>query len=151
VDDLHAYLALNRECEALLSPMDEDSMRALLAQAYITLLSADRSAMLVALDERAAYESPNFQWFRNRYPRFAYIDRVAVSADARKRGHARALYETVISRAREDGHTVLCAEIYSEPPNVISNAFHDAMGFTQVGSAYLPSRDKTVRYVVRNL
>jgi predicted GNAT superfamily acetyltransferase len=148
-DDLEAFLSLNRESEALLSPMDADSMRALLVQAYVALLSADRQAMVVALDERAHYRSPNFLWFSERYPRFTYIDRIAVAHCARKRGHARALYEAVIARARADGHTVLCAEIYAEPRNAVSDAFHEAMGFEEIGRAYLSDRAKTVRYVVR--
>lgn len=143
-----AYLELNRECEAMLSPLDEESMAALLGTAYVAQLTADAQAMLIALDERSAYDSPNFSWFASRYPRFAYIDRVAVAARARRRGHARALYRSIIERARADGHTVLCAEIYSDPPNPVSDAFHASMGFVEVGSAYLADRDKSVRYVV---
>jgi predicted GNAT superfamily acetyltransferase len=55
----------------------------------------------------------------------------------------------VIARARADGHTVLCAEIYAEPRNAVSDAFHEAMGFEEIGRAYLSDRAKTVRYVVR--
>ena len=36
-------------------------------------------AFLLAFDEASDYDSPNFLWFRERYPRFAYVDRIAVA------------------------------------------------------------------------
>lgn len=146
------FLALNRECESQLWPLTEDELRRLLEIAYLAKLTGDAQAMLIAFDERAPYESPNHRWFRERYPRFVYVDRVAVSEHARGRGLARKLYEELIDKARSDGHTVLCAEVYSDPPNPQSDAFHEAMGFTEVGRAVLPDRaGKTVRYLVRQL
>lgn len=124
----------------------------MLGFAYRSMLSDDRQAMLIAFDERSPYDSPNFHWFRERYPRFVYVDRVAVSASARGRGLARHLYEDLMDAARADGHQVICAEVYFEPPNPQSDAFHDAMGFVEVGRAAVPERGgKTVRYLVRTL
>jgi uncharacterized protein len=147
-----SFLALNRECESQLWPLTEDELRRLLEIAYLAKLTDDGQAMLIAFDERAPYDSPNHRWFRARYPRFVYVDRVAVSEKARGRGLARKLYEELMEKARGDGHTVLCAEVYSEPPNPQSDAFHEAMGFVEVGRATLPDRNgKTVRYLVRAL
>lgn len=149
---IEGFLALNRECESQLWPLTEHELRALLDIAYFAKLTDDRAAMLIAFDERAPYDSPNHRWFRERYPRFVYVDRVAVSAQARGRGYARALYEELMAKARADGHTILCAEVYSDPPNPQSDAFHAAMGFTEVGRAQLPDRaGKTVRYIAREL
>ncbi|HET9029187.1 MAG TPA: GNAT family N-acetyltransferase [Candidatus Aquilonibacter sp.] len=149
--DLDAYLRLNAESEAMLSPLDTASLTALLQTAYVAILTPKRDAMLIALDQDAVYESPNFAWFRARYPRFAYVDRIAVSASSRGRGMARTLYGELIARAIEDGYPVLCAEINYEPPNAASDAFHAAMGFEEVGRAHLSDRAKSVRYVVRRL
>jgi predicted GNAT superfamily acetyltransferase len=108
--------------------------------------------MLIAFDERAPYDSPNFRWFQERYPRFVYVDRVAVTERARGRGLARRLYEDLIAAARADGHDVVCAEVYFEPPNPQSDAFHEAMGFVEVGRARVADRGgKIVRYLVREL
>jgi uncharacterized protein len=148
---IDAFLAINRECESQLHPVTEIELRALLAIAYYAKVTDDGLAMLLAFDERAPYESPNHRWFREHYSRFVYVDRVAVSERARGRGKARALYEELIARARADGHSVLCAEIYSEPPNPQSDAFHEAMGFTEVGRAFLPDRGKSVRYLIKPL
>jgi uncharacterized protein len=150
-DDVTAFLALNRESVEMLSPLTEAEMRGVLAQAYCAWLTPQREAMLVAFDETARYASPNFAWFAQRYPRFVYVDRVAVSHVARGRGIARALYERLIAHARADGHTVLCAEIYFEPPNPASDAFHASMGFEEIGRAYLADRDKSVRYLVKSI
>src|SRR4051812_2035101 len=46
----------------------------------------------LAMDQDADYASPNFQWFRARYPRFVYVDRIVVAPSARGRGYARLLY-----------------------------------------------------------
>ncbi|HUN28958.1 MAG TPA: GNAT family N-acetyltransferase [Alphaproteobacteria bacterium] len=151
-DDVAAFLAINRECEAQLWPATQAELRAMIGNAYRAMLSGDHQAMLIAFDERAPYDSPNFRWFQERYPRFVYVDRVAVSAPARGRGHARRLYEELMEAARADGHTVICAEVYFDPPNPQSDAFHEAMGFVEVGRAAVPDRGgKTVRYLVREL
>ena len=142
------FLALNRECESQLWPLTEDELRRLIEIAYLAKLTDDGLAMLIAFDEHAPYDSPNHRWFRERYPRFAYVDRVAVSEKARGRGLARKLYEELFAKARADGHTVVCAEVYSDPPNPQSDAFHAAMGFIEIGRATLPDRGgKTVRYL----
>ena len=146
--DLDALLAINSECEAMLSPLTREQLWGMVEIAYRARVTADRSAMLVAFDERASYGSPNFAWFRERYPRFVYVDRVAVLPYARGRGIARRLYEDLIEAARADGYTLLACEIYSDPPNPPSDAFHASMGFVEVGSAYVPAYAKTVRYLV---
>jgi len=150
--DTATILALNLECEAMLVPLDVRRLHELLHEAYRVTISSDRSAMMIAFDERApSYDSPNYRWFAARYPRFVYVDRVAVSAGARGRGAGRQLYEQLFAQARADGHTIACAEVYSDPPNDASIAFHKAMGFTEVGSAYLPERGKTVTYFARSI
>ena len=92
MEDAQAFLALNRESVEMLAPLDAAQMEALLETAYCAWLTPQREAMLIALDQSARYDSPNFHWFAQRYERFVYIDRVAVSPVARGRGIARALY-----------------------------------------------------------
>jgi uncharacterized protein len=145
------FLAINRECESQLWPLTESELRELLDIAYHVKVTNDGLGMLLAFDERAPYDNPNHQWFRERYSQFVYVDRVAVSEKGRGRGIARSLYEELIAKARADGHAVLCAEIYSDPPNPKSDAFHEAMGFAEVGTAFLADRGKSVRYLVKRL
>ena len=46
--------------------------------------------------------------------------------------------------------TVVC-EVNREPPNPASDAFHAALGFSEVGLAAIHGGSKTVRYLARAL
>lgn len=151
VTEVDTFFKLNRECEEQLWPATHDELSRLLRMAYHAAIAQDGLGMLIAFDQSAPYESPNFLWFKRRYARFAYVDRVAVSERARGRGIARELYEELIAKARADGHTVLCAELYCDPPNPQSQAFHAAMGFAEVGRAFVPERGKSISFVAREI
>jgi predicted GNAT superfamily acetyltransferase len=90
-------------------------------------------AFLLAFDQDARYDSPNFLWFRSRYPRFVYVDRIAVAASARGRGCARRLYHDLFEHTRRAGHARIVCEVNSTPANPESDAFHAALGFVRVG------------------
>ena len=88
-------------------------------------------------------------WFRERYPRFVYVDRVVVAAEARGRGHARRLYEDLFDHVRRAGHTIVTCEVNADPPNPASDAFHAALGFSEVGDAVIHGGKKSVRYYAK--
>ncbi|MEP0324935.1 GNAT family N-acetyltransferase [Bauldia litoralis] len=133
---------------SLLTPASWDSM---VATAFSATVADGGAAFLIAFDQSAAYDSPNFLWFRERLPRFVYVDRIVVAADDRGRGLARHLYEDLFAKARATGFDRVVCEVNSEPPNPGSDAFHGRMGFTEMGRAELIDRGKTVRYLVRIL
>jgi predicted GNAT superfamily acetyltransferase len=143
-----AVVALNNANATELSWLEGERLATLLDQAFHARRIGAVSAFLLAFDQHAEYDSPNFLWFRERYPRFVYIDRVAVEAAARGRGHARRLYVDLIRHASAAGHDLIACEVNIDPPNPASDAFHAALGFTQVGIAPIPS-GKTVRYLAR--
>jgi uncharacterized protein len=148
--DHDAILALNQSSVAETSVMDRAGLQALVDVAFhVGLRGRGREAFLIALDDRSAHGGLNFNWFRTRYPRFVYVDRIVVAAEARGRGHARSLYGELIAKAQSAGHTLLCCEVNVDPPNEVSLAFHTAMGFEEVGRAALPG--KTVAYLKREL
>lgn len=149
--DLPALLDLNNAHAAELSPLTPDALRALVGTAFRARVVGAAEAFLLLLDEAAAYDSPNHAWFRARFRRFAYVDRLAVSPRARGRGLARALYADAIAAAEAAGHAVLCAEVNTDPPNPASDALHASLGFAAVGRAALPDRGKVVRYLARPL
>lgn len=150
-DDEPALLALNNAHAAELSELDAREFGRLLSIALVARVIGDAEAFLLSFDQDADYHSPNFLWFRERYERFAYVDRIVVSPAARRGGHARRLYEELFSIARAAGHTLICCEVNSDPPNPISDAFHARLGFTVRGEARLPDRGKSVRYLIRAL
>ena len=108
-------------------------------------------AFLMTFDQDATYDSPNFLWFRDRYPRFVYVDRVVVASSARGRGHARRLYEDLFARAAAAGHELVTCEVNADPPNPASDAFHAALGFREVGDAVIHGGKKAVRYYAKTL
>ncbi|MHB1205217.1 MAG: GNAT family N-acetyltransferase [Rhodospirillaceae bacterium] len=109
----------------------------------------DAEALLLAFDQDAGYDNPNFRWFKSRFPRFVYIDRVVVAQAMRGRGLARTLYQALFARAAAAGQARVVCEINQQPPNPGSDAFHASLAFEPVGGAVLPG--KTVRYFSRTL
>jgi len=149
--DRPAVLALNNAHAAELSWLEPETLSKLLDEAFHARRIGAAEAFLVTFDQDADYDSPNFQWFRRRYPRFVYIDRVAAAAGARGRGHARRLYEDLFARAAAAGHTLVTCEVNADPPNPASDAFHAALGFGEVGTAAIHGGAKTVRYYAKSL
>ena len=146
-----ALLALNTAFETELSPLDADRLRDLAAMAFAARRIGEAEALLIAFDQDAAYDSPNFLWFRRRFARFVYVDRIVVAAEARGRGHARRLYADLFALARGAGHDQIVCEVNAQPPNPGSDAFHAALGFRPVGAGAVPGRGKTVTYLRRSL
>ncbi|MGI4946522.1 MAG: GNAT family N-acetyltransferase, partial [Janthinobacterium lividum] len=150
-DCLDHLLTLNNAHAAELSLLDAGRLAHLLRQALWAARIGDADAFMIMLDQSADYDSPNHRWFRGRYPRFAYVDRIVVSPAARGRGLARALYAAAMGAAASAGHTAIAAEVNSNPPNPASDALHAALGFQQVGTASIHGGAKTVRYLMRLL
>ena len=149
--DLAAMLALNNAHAKELGPLDADSLVRLLATASRVRVAGPMDGFLIGLDETADYASPNFLWFKARFARFAYIDRVVVAEAARGRGIARAFYEDFFAFARDERHERVVCEVNYDPPNPASEAFHTALGFTEIGRATLADRGKSVRYLAIDL
>ncbi|GAC1343712.1 MAG: GNAT family N-acetyltransferase [Acetobacteraceae bacterium] len=138
-------LALNNAHAVELSWLDAGRFRRMVGAAFLARRVGAESALLLAFDQDAAYDSPNFLWFRARYARFVYVDRVVVAARARGRGYARRLYGEVFARAAAAGHEVVTCEVNSEPPNGASETLHAALGFAEVGAGAFGA--KRVRYL----
>jgi uncharacterized protein len=82
-------LALNNAHALELSWLEPERLQHLVSQAFLARRIGNLDAFLLAFDQAANYDSPNFLWFRARYVSFVYVDRIVVAASARRRGHAR--------------------------------------------------------------
>lgn len=140
-------LALNNDHEIELSWLNMSCFRRLLQQAFYARYIGEAEAFLLAFDQDADYDSPNFLWFRERFRRFVYVDRIVVSPSARGHGYARALYKDLFNHALRAGHSHVVCEVNLDPPNLVSDAFHAALGFREIGQGVLSSSAKTVRYL----
>lgn len=146
-----AVLRLNNAHALELSYMDEGGLSHLLRQAFYARAIGSVDAFLIALDEGADYASPNYAWFRERYCRFIYVDRIVVQPSARGQKLATRFYADLASRAVEAGHRMIACEVNSDPPNPASDVFHARLGFVPVGVGAIHGGAKTVRYLVRSL
>ncbi|TRD00553.1 GNAT family N-acetyltransferase [Mesorhizobium sp. WSM4303] len=149
--DEPATLALNNEHAAELSWLEPERLSFLLGEAFYIRRIGALEAFIMTFDQDARYDSPNFLWFRSRYPRFVYVDRVVVAGEARGRGHARRLYEDLFAEAARAGHSIVTCEVNADPPNPASDAFHAALGFAEVGGAVIHGGKKAVRYYLRQI
>ena len=74
-----------------------------------------------------------------------------VAPAKRGRGVARGLYEELFAVAAHAGHSLVGCEVNVEPPNPVSDAFHEALGFSEVGRAAIDDGAKLVRYLVKTI
>src|SRR5579859_1525544 len=121
-----ALLALNNAHARELSWLEPARLAHLVGQGFFARRIGHLDAFLLAFDQDADYDSPNFRWFRERYQRFVYVDRIAVASSARGRGLARQLYRELFAEAARARHCSVVCEVNSQPPNPASDAFHDA-------------------------
>ena len=145
-----AVFALNNAHAKKLSWLPPERLQYLAACAFAARRIGELDAFLLAFDQDAPYDSPNFLWFRERYPRFVYVDRVVVAAAARRDGLARRSTPTC-STTLVAGHDRVVCEVNSRPPGPESDALHAALGFAEVGRASVHNGSKDVRYLSRML
>ena len=133
---MESLLSLNNAFATELSLLDADSLSTLVRNAFYARRIGNIDAFTIALDHQdLVYKSPNYLWFRTRYPCFVYIDRVVVAETARERGYARHLYTDLMKHAVAAGHDRIVCEVNTKPPNPGSDAFHAAFGFSEIGAA----------------
>jgi len=140
-------LTLNNAHAQELSWLEAERLEYLVREAFLARRIGHVDAFMLAFDQDARYDSPNFIWFRARYPRFVYVDRIVVAPSARGRGCARRLYSDLFEHVIRAGHDRVVCEVNKMPPNAASDAFHAALGFVEVGTASVHDGSRTVRYL----
>lgn len=136
-EDLARITELNNAAVPAVSPVDEESMQALLYLSDLALAAVDDDdevvGFLLAMSPGANYASENFRWFEKRGTDFFYVDRVVIAADYRGHGIGTQIYDVVFERAQSLGREEITLEININPPNPGSMAFHKRLGFIEVG------------------
>jgi uncharacterized protein len=143
-------LALNNAHARETSWLTREVFSHLVRQSCYACGIAPAKGFVLAMNQHAEYDNPNFAWWKDRCQNFVYIDRILVSGDCRRQGIARALYQDLVAWAVSGGYGVVGCEVNEEPPNPTSDLFHAAMGFIQIGSGE-PRPGKRVRYLQRQL
>jgi predicted GNAT superfamily acetyltransferase len=121
----------------------------MIASARVATYIEPSAAFLLAFAHDDDFDGGHFLWFRSRLDRFLYIDRVVVAAEHRRLGLGRLLYADLFARTGQLGCAHVVCEVNLQPPNPISDSFHAAHGFREVGRATIDNGAKTVRYLLR--
>ena len=138
--ELDSVLALNNAVGPRILPLDSAGVRWFFTHAeYFRIAEIDGviAGFLIALRETSSYSSPNFLWFRERYPKFLYIDRIVIAESYRRHGLGRIFYCDVTSYA-ELRVPLLTCEVFLEPRDDATVLFHGTYGFREVGQQVLP-------------
>lgn len=142
--------ALNQQFSIELSDDSLEHFKKLVAVSVRARVIGDMAGFFLAFDEATPDQGLNHVWFKARYPRFLYIDRVAVRPERHGQGLARRLYGETLHWAAASGYPNVVCEVNVRPPNPRSDAFHAALGFTEVDQREF-SDGKVVRYLCRAL
>ncbi len=144
--DYTDVLMLNEDAVPNVNSISEPTLEHLHGQSCFFRVardSTDLAGFLLALPESASYESPNFAYFKDRYPQFAYVDRIVVSEGYRRRGVGLKLYSALFEEVRDNKPLVAC-EVNLIPANPGSLQFHEDLGFREVGQQETEGGSKRV-------
>lgn len=151
--DLDALYEINEASTPGVGSVPAERWSALVAMCDLILVATidERPVgMIMVMFEGCPYDSVNYAWISERYPRFSYVDRVAVAPSGRGAGIGRRLYEAAFASLHGSRDVLLC-EVNLAPPNSGSERFHAALGFEPIGERWLPDRSKGVIYLSRDL
>lgn len=145
--DHPAVLELNRAFEHFTSPLGAPDILRLSANASLfRVAETDEgiAAFLLAFGPGLDYDSVNYVWFNVQTTSFLYIDRVVVSTYLQRGGLGAALYRDAFAHARAKGFERVVCEVDIEPLNTTSLAFHERLGFAEVGTQWVHGGTKRV-------
>ena len=151
--ELDLVLALNNAAGPGILPMDAGKLRFFWENAdYFRVAEKDGhlAGFLVAVGQDAPHDSPNFLWFRDKYPEFLYIDRIVIASTRRGAGAGRVFYGDVQSFA-EVRVPRLCAEVFLEGSNHPALLFHGSFGFREAGQHVMPGPGLRASMLVKEL
>ncbi|NQY13839.1 MAG: GNAT family N-acetyltransferase [Henriciella sp.] len=155
--DLSALHRINVACVPAVGQATEKEMAEIIALSTCLVATSqdDMPIGFITLlpPGTAAYASPNLRCFEDYVAHtrktLIYVDRIALSPDARSQRIGEALYESAFQ------HFASCdeigCEVNVEPPNPGSHRFHKRLGFLEIGEQVFEPSLKSVRYYSRPL
>lgn len=108
------------------------------------------AGFVLCLPMGVEYRSDNYKWFSERYKDFLYLDRVVVAERMRRRGVGRAMYSD-LEKIAQGRWGSIALEVNLRPPNPVSIAFHEEMGYRPVGVREYNEGLNSVQMFVRKL
>jgi hypothetical protein len=156
--ELDSVLALNNAAGPTILPFDQHRLRHFFETAeYFRVAERDGTlaGFMIGVGSDKAHDSSNFRWFRERYPHFFYIDRIAVASRRRGGGVGRAFYADAQSYA-ELRYPQLACEVFldtARDPSLPDPAllFHGSFGFREVGQQVMPETGLRAAMLMKDL
>lgn len=151
--DLARLHAINEASTPGVGAVSEAELAALMGIAALTAVAEQHGqaqGFILCMTDGTTYRSQNYLWIAQRYPAFAYCDRIAIAAEARGQRLGEHLYAEAFRHFTGTRSTLLC-EVNLAPPNPGSLRFHERLDFRPVGEAWSPDRTKGVVYLERRL
>ena len=137
--DLDRLVAVNDAAYPAVPLTPAAELAELISMSSVVVVVDDGSAagFVLGMPPGLAYQSENYLFFSSRARElgtsFVYVDRIVLAAHLRGRGLGPQLYAAVFAEARRVGADEVLCEVNIEPPNPGSLAFHNRLGFVEVG------------------
>ena len=148
VGDHAAFVALNNTAVPHVNHLDQCDLINFLAFGASGLVAGPHSclaAIALTFDQTGrSYASLNYRWFRDRFARFTYLDRIVVAKACRGKGYGRMIHAAIHQAASRAGSTIIGCEVNAKPANPVSFAFHRALGFKECGRQSTEDGTKSV-------
>ncbi|WP_051638811.1 GNAT family N-acetyltransferase [Butyrivibrio sp. NC2002] len=153
--DYDYVLKLNEENVDVLIPTDRGELEYLAERAvlfHVIYVDENPAGFIIALREGLEdYDFKSYRWFKERYSKFLYIDRIVVDKEYWKKGIGRKLYQYAFDYVKENDIEIVAAAITTVPYNKESLAFHAKMGFTEVGEQLIRGGTVKISQQVKKL
>lgn len=149
--DEAAVLALNNAQVPHVNALTAEQLRTIVAMAAYYLVAEDAEGLagfVLCIPSGTDYWSENYAWFSSRYAEFLYLDRVVTAPRTQRRGVGRAMY-TALHEWLPGRWPRVALEVNLRPPNPVSIAFHEAMGYVPVGVREYADGASAVQMFVR--
>jgi predicted GNAT superfamily acetyltransferase len=151
LEDPHILMEVNNSAIPDVNRLDDQKARWLLDHAILARMATVDgrvAGVMVVFGETAELDSEYYRWFTARYRNFIYVDRIIVPAWARRCGVGTKLYREV-DRCAVDKGVAVASEVYCDPPNTASLAFHRRLEYAEVGRQTSRTEAKTVAKLMK--
>ncbi|GAC32799.1 GNAT family N-acetyltransferase [Paraglaciecola polaris] len=141
VSDFMRIVELNQAEVAHTSQMDFAALSKLHSlAAYHRVIEIDGviAGFLLVMGPDSQYINDNYDWFKKHHANFMYIDRIVLSHEYQGKQLGQGLYYDLFAFSKQQGIEQVVCEYNVEPPNLPSAKFHQRLGFSEVGSQWLP-------------
>ena len=135
VHDIELLYELNQQNVPELGYLDNVShLKKLIDSSSSIIILQDDNLIIgfcLLFREGCSYKSPNYFYFKNKYNKFIYIDRVVVKSSMIGKGGGRLIYNEVFKRAKKESLPI-CCEVNIKPLNKGSMLFHEKLDFIKI-------------------